>query len=183
MRKRIVLSNTNALEVKMPDLNAGMVDELVRREWVNGDIVEDGALAIGERDASAVAGKVVGLMGSTVDSLRAVEAFKTTQGWGLFRRPALLVREEGVVLSRKLMDAQKNKSAVRLVLDGDRGTGKSLMLMHAMATAFVKGWVVLNIPEGRFHPLCCSGRLIDDFDSSGSHQCCHRLCSNPRNYT
>ncbi|RAL63023.1 hypothetical protein DID88_004109 [Monilinia fructigena] len=35
---------------------------------------------------------------------------------------------------------------VRLV-DGGRASGKSLMLLHAMASAFVKGWIVLNIAD------------------------------------
>jgi small subunit ribosomal protein S29 len=88
-------------------------------------------------------------MGSTVDSLRAVEAFKTTQGWGLFRRPGLLVREESVAVSRKLiMSEDGGNEMLRLVIDGERGTGKSLLLLHAMATAFVRGWIVVNIPEG-----------------------------------
>jgi small subunit ribosomal protein S29 len=75
-----------------------------------------------------------------------VEAFKTTQGWGLFRRPGLLIREESVMLSRKLIQAEEGN--LRLVIDGERGTGKSLLLLHAMATAFVRGWIVINIPEG-----------------------------------
>jgi small subunit ribosomal protein S29 len=101
----------------------------------------------GETNGEEVIGQVVGLMGSTVDSLRAVEAFKTAQGWGLFRRPGLLVREESVAVSRKLIMSEEGEM-LRLVIDGERGTGKSLILLHAMATAFVRGWVVLNIPEG-----------------------------------
>jgi small subunit ribosomal protein S29 len=138
MRKRIVLSNTNALEVEgMRDLDAEMMEGMVR---VRGE---------GEE---GVVGRVVGLEGKTVDSLRAVEAFKTTQGWGLFRRPGLLVREESVEVSRKLVAGEKGE-LVRLVVDGERGTGKSLLLLHAMATAFVRGWIVLNIPEGMISPF------------------------------
>jgi len=37
-------------------------------------------------------GSVVGLPENVVDSLRAAEAFKPTQGWGLFRRPGILIR-------------------------------------------------------------------------------------------
>jgi small subunit ribosomal protein S29 len=39
------------------------------------------------------------------------------------------------------------------VVDGERGTGMSLLLLHAMATAFVRGWIVLNIPEGMISPF------------------------------
>jgi small subunit ribosomal protein S29 len=160
MRKRIVLSNTNALEVEgMQDLDAEMVEGMVRVRDESEEAVLAGALGmVGEEneEGEGVVGKVVGLGGATVDSLRAVEAFKTTQGWGLFRRPGLLVREESVVISRKLVEGEKG-GVVRLVVDGERGAGKSLLLLHAMATAFVRGWIVLNIPEGLISP---SKRLI-----------------------
>jgi small subunit ribosomal protein S29 len=126
MRKRIVLSNTNALEVAgLQDLNAELATE------------------------QGTVGKVVGLDGKTVDSLRAVGAFKTTQGWGMFRRPAILVRGESVRLSGKMAQAEADKGIVRMIVDGERGAGKSMLLLHAMATAFVRGWVVFNIPEGK----------------------------------
>jgi small subunit ribosomal protein S29 len=159
MRKRIVLSNTNALAVEgMREFDTGLVGEWERgivREEEGHDMVLEGALGMvgkeeGEgKNGEEVIGQVVGLQGATVDSLRAVEAFKTTQGWGLFRRPGLLVREESVLLSRKLIQAEEGEM-LRLVIDGERGTGKSLLLLHAMATAFVRGWIVLNIPEGKF---------------------------------
>lgn len=126
LRKRIVLSNTNALEVQgLQDLDKEL-------------LLEDGLV-----------GKVVGLKGTTVDQLRASEAFKTTQGWGLFRRPGVLVREESLEISQALVDAEERKQALRLVVDGDKGTGKSLLMIHAMATAFIREWIVLNIPEGK----------------------------------
>jgi small subunit ribosomal protein S29 len=158
MRKRIVLSNTNALEVaNLRDLDAEMVDDMVRVRDEAEEFALQGAMAGREGKEvevrQEVVGRVVGLKGETVDSLRAVEAFKTTQGWGLFRRPALLVREESVGLSRQLLRAQEEKRALRLVIDGEKGTGKSLMLIHAMATAFVKGWVVVNIPEGKLYSI------------------------------
>lgn len=162
LRKRIVLSNTNALEVAgLHDLSAELVDSIagvtpkaIEVEDPNvsteNDLNQLLGLQAAVKEEADVVGRVVGLAGPTVDSLRASEAFKTTQGWNLFRRPALLIRKEGVEMSEKLVKAQDKKSSVRMVLDGDRGTGKSLMLLHAMATAFVKGWIVLNIPEGTY---------------------------------
>ncbi|CZT04632.1 related to ribosomal protein [Rhynchosporium agropyri] len=150
IRKRIVLSNTNALEVlNLKDLDGRMVDEIADQNGEGTKKPESLAAAVlGSGDRSYV-GKVVGLNGVTVDSLRAVEAFKTTQGWGIFRRPALLIREETAVLNRMLMDAGERRETVRLVVDGAQGTGKSLMLLSAMASVFVKGWVVVNIPEAQ----------------------------------
>ncbi|EKD15530.1 mitochondrial 37S ribosomal protein mS29 [Drepanopeziza brunnea f. sp. 'multigermtubi'] len=150
MRKRIVLSNTNALEVEdLRDLNGKLVDELLQQDAEarpnKGSLA---AVVMGE-DEPRMVGQVVGLNGVTVDSLRAVEAFKTTQGWGIFRRPAVLIRGESVVMARRMMEAEGKAETIRMVLDGDKGTGKSLMMLSAMATAFAKGWVVINIPEAQ----------------------------------
>ncbi len=106
-------------------------------------------------------GQVVGLPGalgastdSVVDQLRAVEAFKTTQGWGLYRRPGMLIRRETVELGKLVADigGEGGKRTVRRVYTGERGNGKSMMLLQAMAMAFVKGWVVISIPEGLYLP-------------------------------
>ena len=72
LRKRIVLSNPNALEVEgMRDLSAeNMTDSRLR-------------------------GSVVGLPVSMLDQLRAVQAFQTKQGWSIFRRPGTVVRGAG----------------------------------------------------------------------------------------
>ncbi len=124
IRKRIVLSNPNALEApNMVDMTA-------------------------ELDAAQV-GTVARLPGPLVDQLRAVEAFKTTQGWGLFRRPAMLIREESVEIAKMIQEAQQSKKTSITILDGERGAGKSMMLLQTMATAFLKGWIVLSIPEGK----------------------------------
>ncbi|OJD32454.1 mitochondrial ribosomal protein [Diplodia corticola] len=144
LRKRIVLSNTNALEVRgLPDLQAEDV----------GD--------------AAIQGKVVGIpMDPVVDQLRAVDAFKPNQSWGLFRRPAMLARRETVELGRLISAveaASGNKtagppldattadspptSAVRKIVYGDRASGKTTLLLQAMSMAFLKGWVVINFPD------------------------------------
>lgn len=86
------------------------------------------------------------LPGDVVDSLRAVEAFKPGQGWSFFRRPACLIRKENVELS-KIIDSNDG-STTRKIICGEKGVGKSVFLLEAMAMAFMKGWIVLNIPEG-----------------------------------
>ncbi|ESZ96267.1 hypothetical protein SBOR_3322 [Sclerotinia borealis F-4128] len=124
LRKRIVLSNTNALTVE------GLED-----------------LGLNNIGSEGLVTKVMGLSGSTVDSLRASEAFKVTQAWNLFRRPAVLVREESLRCTKVLEEAEEEKKTERLVIDGGRVSGKSMMLLHAMASAFVKGWIVLHIAD------------------------------------
>lgn len=130
MRKRIVLSNTNALEVQgLPELSPEtMVDP-------------------------AMVGKVVAIPGPVIDQLRVVEAFKINQSWDLFRSPSILVREETVALSKKMLDAAAAKKTGSIILSGPRATGKSMLLLQAIATAFTKGWIVISIPDGSSPPL------------------------------
>ncbi|KAH0534198.1 hypothetical protein FGG08_007209 [Glutinoglossum americanum] len=126
IRKRIVLSNTNALEVKgMQDLsNENMADEEVR-------------------------GTVVGLPGPLVDRLRAVEAFRTGQGWGLFRRPGVLMRGDSLEIAKALEGVESEKKTLRRIYTGERRSGKSVILLQAISMAFLKDWVVVTIPEGQ----------------------------------
>ncbi|OTB03792.1 hypothetical protein M426DRAFT_321505 [Hypoxylon sp. CI-4A] len=125
-RKRIQLSNDNALEV--PGLS-----ELTAENVVDPDSV----------------GKVVGLPPALVDQLRASEAFKPTQNWGLFRSPHTLVRQETVDLAKQLTDTIAKKETLRLVVTGDRSSGKSIIGLQALATGFLNNWVVINIPEAQ----------------------------------
>ena len=127
LRKRIVLSNTNALEVEgLKDISAqSMIDESLR-------------------------GQVLGIPGLVVDQLRAVEAFKVTQGWPLFRRPAMLMRNDTLEMATEIENISLGirDKTIRRVFVGERGSGKTVMLLQAMTMAFLKGWVVINIPEG-----------------------------------
>ena len=132
LRKRVVLSNTNALEVQgLPDLSPGRAKSEALREAEGG---------------------VVGLQNETVDALRALEAFKPTQGWSLFRRPATLVRKETVELAGDvewIAEAPKDGRAVRKVLYGARGSGKSVLQLQTIAMASLNKWVVIHIPEAK----------------------------------
>ena len=139
LRRRIVLSNTNALAV--PGMEDITMESMINEES---------------------RGKVFGIPGPVVDQLRAVDAFKVSQGWGLFRRPGMLVRKETIaygklieemsLLKNERTSSEGSNKVMRRVLVGERGSGKSLMLLQAMTAAFMKKWTVINIPEG-IHPL------------------------------
>lgn len=127
LRKRVVLSNANALEVK------GMQD-------ITAELAVDARLQ----------GKVIGIPGFLIDRLRAVDAFKPTQGWSFFRRPGTLIRKETVQYGKLFDEMSKDgeKRSLRRVLIGERGSGKTVMLLQAMTMAFLKDWVVINLPDG-----------------------------------
>ena len=133
-RKRIVLSNTNALEVQgLQELTA---DKFIR-------LGDDSAL-------NSYRGKVLGLTDETVDSLRALETFQPTQGWSLFRRPATLIRQETVFMADDVANmAGEEKKTMRMVLDGGKGSGKSVLLLQAQAMAMLNGCVVVHFPEAQ----------------------------------
>ncbi len=126
LRKRIVLSNPNALEI--PGL------EVLTKELTADEKVE---------------GKVVALPVPVVDQLRAAGAFKPTQGWSAFRRPTVLFTGATMQLGKELeaVEDQENRRTVRRIISGERGAGKSSMLLQAMAIAFLREWVVISIPE------------------------------------
>ncbi|KAK4553310.1 hypothetical protein LTR86_009610 [Recurvomyces mirabilis] len=130
LRKKIVLSNTNALEVQgLEDLSSENVGDAGKLRSLEG--------------------RVAGLSDDTVEALRALEAFKPGQGWGLFRRPAALVRKETVELGQALQGVAESKNVTRQMIYGGRGSGKSVLLLQGMAMAYLQGWIVIHFSEAR----------------------------------
>ena len=135
LRKRIVLSNTNALTVRD---------------------VQPLSMAMEEMQAA----EVQAIPAACIDQLRAVEAFKPKQGWSLFQTPAVLVRRQvqdlGVEMDVirgevEVLDGKEvSKKTSRKVVVGEKGAGKSVYLLQAMTMAFQRGWVVINLPEGTY---------------------------------
>lgn len=127
-RNRIVLSNANALEVNgLEDLNLRNFS-----------------------DEKSI-GRVLAFDGQTIDKLREIRGFKKSQSWGVFRRPASLMRKEIVEIGQWM--ASGTKDARRVVVTGEKSSGKSVFLSQAMAMALMKGWVVINIPEAQEHTM------------------------------
>ena len=129
-RKRIILTNDNALEVSsLKDLSKANV-----------------------LDASNE-GKMMGLPVDVVDALRAIEAFKRTQGWSLFRRPAVLMKKEAVQLAGLFSEVERSasgpeKQTIRRILSGERMSGKSTLLLQGLTMGFLREWFVINLPDG-----------------------------------
>lgn len=127
LRKKVVLSNANALEVQgMQDITAeSIVDEQLR-------------------------GQVLGIPSPLINRLLAVDAFKPRQGWSLFRRPGTLIRKQTWQYGKLIEHISKNgvKRSLRRVLVGERGSGKTTMLLQVMTMAFLHDWVVINLPDG-----------------------------------
>lgn len=126
IRKRIILSNSNALLVPgLQELSANAMLDPART------------------------GSVVSIPDQVVDQLRAIEAFKPSQCWGFFRHPSTLIRKESTELCQRLQKSAEEGKTLKLVITGDRLTGKSILLMQAIAHAYLNNWIVFNIPEAQ----------------------------------
>lgn len=128
VRKRIVLSNNNAVEVQGIQ---NMTSE-----------------SIADKESH---GQIFSLLGNIVDRLRAVEAFKSSQNWHLYRKPCTLIRRETLEYGGFIQEIGMGnaiRKTIRRVLVGERGDGKSIILLQVMAMAFLKNWIVINLPDG-----------------------------------
>ena len=123
-RRRIVLSNTNALEVQRHD------------KLTTGNMSDSGRI-----------GRVLALDGPLLDQLREAKAFKTTQNWNLFRTPSTLHRSETVEVACDIEDVKQDKSTLRRLVVGEKGSGKSVHLLQAMTMAYMNRWIVVNVPD------------------------------------
>lgn len=132
-RKRIVLSNNNAVPV-------------------HGTT----RLDADNMAAPESAGRVFKIPESTIDQLRASEAFKSSQTWGLFHSPHVLVRPETVHVCARMREEADKGQTLRMVVAGEKAAGKSLVLLQAMSNAFLNGWVVINIPEAQDLTTACT---------------------------
>ncbi|KAL2857848.1 mitochondrial ribosomal death-associated protein 3-domain-containing protein [Aspergillus pseudoustus] len=131
IRKRIVLSNPNALEVEG-------LQELSEETMVD----------------SRLHGTALALPVPMLDQLRAVQAFKPNQGWSIFRRPCTILRQETLQLGRffdKVSGDGEHKGPFvkKKIISGPSKSGKSVLLLQAMAMGFIKKWVVFTIPEAQ----------------------------------
>jgi small subunit ribosomal protein S29 len=129
-RTRIVLSNTNAMEVQ--GLENLTKDNMLQSEKV---------------------GEMLALEGSVIDQLRDVKAFKPSQNWNMFRRPATLMRQESIQLGVEIDKISKEPRTIQRIITGDKKSGKSVQLLQAMSMAFLNKWIVINVPEAQDYTI------------------------------
>ncbi|GAM89265.1 hypothetical protein ANO11243_073020 [Dothideomycetidae sp. 11243] len=124
-RKRVVLSNPNALSVTdMQELSV-------------------------KNALSSEEGTILTLSNESIDALRSAEAFKHNQGWNLFRQPSTLVTNQAREVAALIEGINQDRNTHKEVVVGDKGAGKSVLALQAMAFALQAGWVVIHIPEAQ----------------------------------
>lgn len=126
LRNRIVLSNTNAEPLDLPALSPEL------------------------SSVPEAAGNVFVFPDAEIDKLRALHAFGRNQNWHLFAKPSSVLRRQTMELG-EFMDSE-GKDMRGIVLDGYKGSGKSVMLLQLMTWALQKQWLVIDIPNGIEHP-------------------------------
>lgn len=129
-RTRIVLSNTNAMDVQG-------LEALTKVNMLSTEKT----------------GQMLSLDGTVIDQLRAVKAFKTTQNWNMFRRPATLMRQESIELGNDFEVIKNNPETIQRIVTGDKNSGKSVHLLQAMSMAFMNNWIVINVPEAQDYTI------------------------------
>lgn len=129
-RTRIVLSNTNAMEVQ--GLESLTKDNMLKSEKM---------------------GEMLALDWTIIDRLREVKAFKSSQNWNMFRRPATLMRQESIQLGYEIDEISKEPRTMQRIITGDKKAGKSVQLLQAMSMAFLNNWIVINVPEAQDYTI------------------------------
>jgi len=122
---------------------------------------------IGNKDAAgAMFALPSGEEDTTIDRLRALEAFQTKQHWPFFHRPCTLFRRETVEVGRLFERVMQREGTgenggvnERAILHGYHGCGRTILLLQAMTWALQKDWIVIAIPNGRFpdRSFCMEG--------------------------
>lgn len=145
-RTRIVLSNTNALEIR----------GLESLSTIATNLDSTKKLEEGEDDfAQGFVGQMMAFDGPVLDQLREAKAFKTTQNWNLFRAPSTLMRAETADVASSMRYVKQSiagteeggPATVQRLVVGEKHSGKSIHLLQAMALAYANKWVVINIPD------------------------------------
>lgn len=95
-------------------------------------------------------GQMLSLDGPLLDQLREAKAFKTTQNWGMFRTPSVLVRGEAVDLGADVQDVMEGKTTIRNLIVGEKASGKSVHLLHGMSLGYMNKFVVVNVPDCKY---------------------------------
>ncbi|KAJ1034959.1 hypothetical protein NDA18_000565 [Ustilago nuda] len=62
-------------------------------------------------------------------------------------KPRSLVRQQTLDVLDKLDAAAKDNKGTSIILDGSRGSGKSMLLVQCIAYALDDGWVVISVPR------------------------------------
>ncbi|KPP66439.1 28S ribosomal protein S29, mitochondrial-like [Scleropages formosus] len=83
-----------------------------------------------------------------------------------FNETCVMVREPALELISHLKKADYSKPALRYLLYGVTGTGKTMTLCHALHYCSTQGWVVVHIPDAHLWVKNCKELIPSSYNSS-----------------
>ncbi|XP_061108722.1 28S ribosomal protein S29, mitochondrial [Conger conger] len=83
-----------------------------------------------------------------------------------FNECSMMVREPALEIISLLKRADYSKPPIHYMLYGEKGTGKSLSLCHALQYCFSQGWLILCVPDAHLLVKNCREILPSAFNSS-----------------
>uniref|UniRef100_A0A7D9NLZ1 Small ribosomal subunit protein mS29 n=1 Tax=Xenopus tropicalis TaxID=8364 RepID=A0A7D9NLZ1_XENTR len=83
-----------------------------------------------------------------------------------FNETCVMVRRPAIELLRYLRNSDPTQPAVRYVLYGKRGTGKSLTLCHIVHYCHTQGWLLLQVPDAHVLVKNCKELMPSSFHSN-----------------
>ncbi|KAM9294716.1 small ribosomal subunit protein mS29 [Gastrophryne carolinensis] len=81
-----------------------------------------------------------------------------------FNETSLMVRRPALELLTYLKNSDFSQPAVRYVLYGKPGTGKSLSLCHALHYCHNQGWLILHLPDAHLLVKNCKELMASSYD-------------------
>ncbi|KAI5106071.1 28S ribosomal protein S29, mitochondrial, partial [Silurus meridionalis] len=76
-----------------------------------------------------------------------------------FNEACIMVREPSLELLSYLKKADYSKPALRYLLYGEKGCGKTMSLCHALHFCYTQGWLILHIPDAHLWVKNCKELL------------------------
>ncbi|XP_039705574.1 small ribosomal subunit protein mS29 isoform X1 [Pteropus medius] len=81
-----------------------------------------------------------------------------------FNEACLMVRKPGLELLRHLRNSDFSRPAVRYLLYGEKGTGKTLSLCHSLHFCATQGWLTLHVPDAHLWVKNCRELLQSTYN-------------------
>lgn len=81
-----------------------------------------------------------------------------------FNEACLMVRKPGLELLRHLRNTDFARPAVRYLLYGEKGTGKTLSLCHSLHFCATQGWLTLHVPDAHLWVKNCRELLQSTYN-------------------
>lgn len=92
--------------------------------------------------------------------------YRFQQQMKTFKEASLMVRKPALELISYLKQANYSHPAIRYVIYGQRGTGKTLTLCHALHYCASQGWLIVHIPDAHLWVKNCKELMQSSYNQA-----------------